>query len=71
MRRRMRATVASNKRDWKIKGTPERHGSYDRQMPWTMTATDIVSAGIDQYVEQVRVWAHSISETLKATGSTA
>lgn len=67
-RRRNRDQVDSGKRDWKIKGAPESQGSYARPVPWTMRACDVTASGMDHYVAQVRTWAQSICDSLKAAG---
>jgi hypothetical protein len=58
--------VDSSKRDWKIKATATSHGSYDHEMVWQMTAADVVAGGADHYCDNVRQWARSIDEALKA-----
>src|SRR4051812_49297138 len=35
IRRRGRDEVASDKRDWKVTGTPEYHGSYSKPVAWS------------------------------------
>jgi hypothetical protein len=66
MRKRNRAYVDSGRRDWKIKATAASHGSYDHAMMWTMTAADVIAGGADHYCDNVRAWARTINETLKA-----
>ena len=66
VRKRNRARVDSSKRKWKIKATATLHGSYDPPVQWTMTASDVVAGGSGQYCDNVRAWAQSINETLKA-----
>jgi hypothetical protein len=65
IRRRGRGKVASNKRDWKVTGTPENHGSYSKPVPWTMRAADVVAAGKERYLERVPTWARSVLDALK------
>lgn len=67
VRKRNRARVDSSQRDWKIKGTPASHASYDPPIKWTMTAADVVADGVDHYCENVHAWAISINELLKAS----
>ncbi|MBZ0296512.1 MAG: DUF5946 family protein [Anaerolineae bacterium] len=67
-RRRQRDQVDSSQRDWKIKGTPESHGSYDPPIAWTMHASDVTARGMAHYITQVRTWAKSICDTLRAAG---
>ena len=64
MREYIRADVDSGKWAFKIKGTPESHGSYEQPMPWTMHACDVVAAGHENYIERVRDWANSIVTAL-------
>ena len=65
VRQRNRARVDSSRRDWKITGTAASHGSYDRPIPWTMTAADVAAGGPDHYCDNVRAWAQAVNETLK------
>jgi hypothetical protein len=67
VRRRERDRVDSGKRSWKIKGTPQRHGSYNKPMRWEVTTADVIAGGMEGYCENVRRWAQSAHETLKAT----
>lgn len=69
VRKRNRDVVDSGKRDWKIKATATSQGAYDHPVTWTMTASDVVVAGIARYRESVRAWAHSIYEALKESGN--
>ncbi|HTP09332.1 MAG TPA: DUF5946 family protein [Anaerolineae bacterium] len=66
VRKRNRARVDSSTRDWKIKATATSHESYDPPIRWTMTAADVVADGVDRYCDNVRQWARSINEALKA-----
>ncbi len=59
-----RSEVDSGQRTFKIIGTPERHGRYPQPMPWTMTAADVVAAGLDRYVASIEAWARSIKEVM-------
>lgn len=68
VRKRDRATVNSHERTWKIKGTPESHGVYDRPVEWTMTAANVIENGVDNYCDNVRAWARSMHDTLKNAG---
>lgn len=69
VRKRDRDVVDSGKRGWKIKATATSQGSYDHPVTWTMTAGDVVAAGIAKYRESVRAWAQSIYEALKESGN--
>ncbi|MBN2501597.1 MAG: hypothetical protein JXB38_12520 [Anaerolineales bacterium] len=64
-RRRMAAGVDSGQRDWKIKATAERQGSYPVPVKWTLTAADVVAGGPENYRQSVRRWAQSIHTTLQ------
>ena len=64
-RRALSAKVDSGKRGYKIRGTPESHGSYDPPIRWTKTATDVISGGIEGYIDNVRTWARSILDALR------
>jgi hypothetical protein len=66
VRQRNWARVDSSQRDWKIKGTANSHGAYDPPISWAMTARDVVVGGADQYCDNVRAWARSVNEVLKA-----
>jgi hypothetical protein len=65
VRQRNRARVDSSRRDWKIKGTADSHGSYEHAAAWKMTAADVVTGGAENYCNNVRIWAHTTNETLK------
>ena len=69
MRKRNRWKVDSGNREWKIKGTPASHGSYDPPIEWTMTATEVIEGGIGNYRDHVRAWARSILASLEAADS--
>src|SRR5579859_452986 len=60
IRRRNRRRLDSSKRQWKIKGTPAAHGSYNFPVPWPMTAAHVIAGGVDHYCANVRAWAESI-----------
>jgi hypothetical protein len=65
---RKSGTVNSIKRTWKVTGTPDSHGSYPTAIPWTMFARDVTSRPVESYEENIRAWARSIYEALKAAG---
>jgi hypothetical protein len=67
--KRNRGRLNSNTRKWKIKGTPASRGSYARPVQWSMTAVDVTAGGLDHYCDNVRAWARSILEALKASGN--
>ena len=69
VRRRGRQQVDSGNRAWKVTGSEGRgRGSYDPPVDWTMTAADVVAGGSDAYCDNVRRWADSMVEALRAGG---
>ena len=69
VRQRDREKGDSGKRQFRIKGTPEAHGSYAHPVVWTMRAGGVVAAGTEHYVESVTAWARSILADLRASGN--
>ena len=67
--KRNRERLASDVRDWKITGTSECHGEYGRAPAWKMRASDVVHEGLSSYVENVKKWAASVSESLRDSGN--
>jgi hypothetical protein len=67
VRRRNRARLHSSQRQWKVAGTPGRHGSYARPIEWSMTVAGVVAGGADHYRDNVRAWARAMLEALKVT----
>lgn len=67
VRRDMQAAMASGGREWRVRGRPEAHGSYE-QVEWTTTIADVAEAGPGRYYESVREWACSVHEALKVAG---
>ena len=65
---RDRDKLNSSNRKFKIKATPDSHGSYAHPVEWTMTAADVIARGEPNYVESVRAWAQSILQALKVSG---
>lgn len=61
-----RARVSSNKRKWKVAASGESRGSYDPPIAWSVTTSDIIAAGRDNYRQSVRRWAQSIHGQLKS-----
>ena len=68
VRQRERGRLSSSNRTWRVRGTPESRGTYERPMRWTMRAQDVVEGGIDAYVENVNAWARSILTELTRSG---
>jgi hypothetical protein len=66
VRRLNRSKLDSGKRDWKITGTPTAHGSYSHPVHWSTTVGYIVAGGPPNYCDNVRTWARSINEELRA-----
>ena len=66
VRQRNQTRLDSSQRDWRIKGTAASHGWYDHAVAWRMTAADVVAGGSEHYCDNVRLWAQSINEALKA-----
>lgn len=64
----MRDAVASDVREYQIKGTAEHHGHYAAPPNWTMTIGDVVAAGHENYYDSVRQWAHEILMALRSVG---
>ena len=69
VRSERREYVNSNKRTWKIKGTPSSYGVYKHPVFWTLTGMNVIANGPDNYCESVRTWAQSVYESLKASDS--
>lgn len=61
--------INSNKRTWKIKGTPSSYGIYSHPVSWTLTGMNVITNGADNYCESVRTWAQAMYESLKASGN--
>ncbi len=61
-----RAQVDSSQRKWKIAATPDAQGSYAQPIAWPLTTADVIAGGPDHYCDNVRAWARSINEILKA-----
>lgn len=65
VRQQAKEQVASNNRQWKIKGSAGSRGSYPVPIVWRMTAADVVAGGIDNYCENVEKWAATIQKQLE------
>jgi hypothetical protein len=68
VRRRDRAALDSGKRKYRVAGTADEHGAYDRPIRWTLTAAGVVAGGQNAYRDNVRAWAHSTLEALQSSG---
>ena len=64
VRKKNSGPVASGARDWTITARSGNQGAYDRPIPWTMTAADVVVAGAETYCENVRLWAASVNNSI-------
>jgi hypothetical protein len=62
----MRPGVQSDIRNFKIKGTPDSHGSYPVAVPWTMFAHDVTAQPVEQYADAIWAWARSIYHALQS-----
>lgn len=69
VRKRNRDTLDSSKRKWKVTGTSDSFGKYERPVHWEITAADVIAGGMDNYCESVRAWARSTLEVLRALGN--
>lgn len=65
VRRRDRSLRDSGRRTWKITARRDRFASYTAPVHWTMTAGDVVAGGMENYVENVRLWAKSVFEAIR------
>ena len=59
--------VDSGKRSWKVTARPDSSGSYEHPIEWTMRAGDVVAGGTEQYIDNVKIWAQSIYDSLRAS----
>jgi hypothetical protein len=69
VRQEIRGSVDSGTRTFKITARPDSRGSHAHPVEWTMRANDVVAGGTEHYVENVRAWAQSIYDDLKASGN--
>jgi Family of unknown function (DUF5946) len=69
VRRQIGKAVSSNIRKYRITGTERSHGDYPHPTPWTMTAADVVAAGVDAYYDSVRAWARSVLDVLSESAN--
>ncbi len=67
VRKREKDRLNSNRRRFKITSTEDSRGTYPHPVKWKRTAADVVAAGPEDYVENVKSWAMSIYNHLKAT----
>ena len=69
MRQRISKEVDSGVRAYKIKGTPELHGQYAKPIRWTMWASDVTHAGIENFYASVEKWSELILKSLREWGN--
>lgn len=62
---KQRQRFSSKNRNWKIRGTSERFGSYPQKIDWTMTAAEVAALGLSNYPGSVLKWAKTIFEDLR------
>ena len=65
MRKRLAPNVDSSVRDYKISATPDSTAHYQYPIVWSMTAKDVVTAGMNHYYESVQQWSTSILADLR------
>lgn len=70
MRRMTSDKVNSRNRNWKITARPDSKGAYTQPIAWTMRTTDVITRGIDQYVDSVREWAQRAYDSIQAAQNT-
>lgn len=69
VRRQNRSAVNSHKRSWKVTARPGAQGAYEYPVRWTMTAADVAVDDHTRYIENVKAWADSVLEAIKATSN--
>lgn len=69
MRQKIRKSVDSGKRDFPITAREGQLGKWEHPFTWTMRACDVVAGGAENYIENIRKWARSIYDDLKASGN--
>jgi hypothetical protein len=67
VRKREKDRLNSNRRRFKITSTEDSRGTYAHPVKWKRTASDVVASGPENYVANVKSWAMSIYNHLKAT----
>jgi hypothetical protein len=65
VRSQIKDRVSSRERKFPITARPGWHGSYRFPISWSMTASNVVAAGQDRYVESVRQWAKAVLDDLR------
>lgn len=67
VRQREKDRLNSNRRRFKITATEDTRGTYKHPVKWRTTIADVVEPGPENYNANVKAWAMSIYNTLKAT----
>ncbi len=67
VRRRDRTRLNSNRRTYKITSSSTPYAHYKHPVHWPMTVADIIAGGPDNYMTNIKAWARSIYDQLKAT----
>jgi len=68
VRRANRERVSSFNRKWKVTARPGSQGAYSRHIDWRMRILELALDDHTRYRENVRRWAASILEDLRAAG---
>lgn len=67
--RHSRAQVDSNRRKWKVTAHPGAFGGYPHPVSWSMTTSDVLAGGIENYVESINRWATAVLADLRTAGN--
>lgn len=65
VRRHIKDQVDSGNRQAKITSRTGMQGAYPVPVHWTMTISDVVAAGKENYIASVHAWAESILQALE------
>jgi len=68
VREELRPSVQQNKRNYPVTARPDNIGAYAYPVTWTMSAADVVAAGVSAYTERIYAWADSLVGSLRAAG---
>jgi hypothetical protein len=71
VRRQRRDQLASGKRSWKVTSRCGSVAAYPHPPHWTLTAADVVAAGIEQYRDSVHAWAAALLRAIRAANPEA
>jgi hypothetical protein len=67
VRKNSKDQVNSKNRGWKVTSRPDSKGAYEQPVHWTMTAADVVAGEHEHYVDNVRLWAQSVYDSIAAS----